>query len=64
MVQLQRDYHLSDEVFWEVFNARVLLNKDINVNEFLNDLKRSAARRISLFSLYAPCILSTQPDGK
>ena len=44
MVQLQRDYHLSDEVFWEVFNARVLLNKDINVNEFLNDLKRSAAR--------------------
>ncbi|GAA4419856.1 hypothetical protein GCM10023187_54590 [Nibrella viscosa] len=38
MIRLQRDYDLSDELFWEVFNNRVLLNKKINVEEFLRDV--------------------------
>ncbi|MVM38633.1 hypothetical protein GO730_15535 [Spirosoma sp. HMF3257] len=38
MIRLQRDYQLSDELFWEVFNARVLLNEQIDVNAFLSDL--------------------------
>lgn len=37
MIRLQRDYILSDELFWEVFNARVLLNEQVDVNEFLSD---------------------------
>lgn len=41
MVRLQRDYQLSDELFWEVFNARVLLNEEIDVNEFLSDIDTS-----------------------
>lgn len=38
MVRLQRDYQLSDELFWQIFNARVLLNEDIDINELLRDL--------------------------
>ncbi|MFD2932956.1 hypothetical protein [Spirosoma flavum] len=38
MVRLQRDYQLSDELFWEIFNARVLLNEPINIDEFISDL--------------------------
>lgn len=44
MIRLQRDYQLSDELFWEVFNARVLLNEQIDVNAFVGDLNRPAAR--------------------
>ena len=40
MIQVQRDYYLPDELFWEVFNARVLLNQPIDVNEFLNGSRR------------------------
>lgn len=34
MIQLQKDYQLSDELFWEIFNTRVLLNEHIDVNSF------------------------------
>ncbi len=44
MIRLQRDYQLSDELFWEIFNARVLLNEQIDVNAFVGDLNRPAAR--------------------
>ncbi|QHV99653.1 hypothetical protein [Spirosoma endbachense] len=37
MVQLQRNYQLSDELFWEIFNERVLLDKQIDVNAFVRD---------------------------
>lgn len=37
MILLQQEYELSDELFWEIFNARVLLNEQVNVNEFLQD---------------------------
>lgn len=43
MIRLQRDYQLSDELFWEIFNARVLLNEAIDVNEFMNDVNRASA---------------------
>ncbi|GAB4022094.1 hypothetical protein GCM10028808_68870 [Spirosoma migulaei] len=42
MIRLQRDYQLSDELFWEVFNTRVLLNEQIDVNAFLSDLNAPA----------------------
>ncbi|WP_345246254.1 hypothetical protein [Nibrella saemangeumensis] len=38
MIRLQRDYNLSDELFWEVFNNRVLLNEQIDVDDFLRDV--------------------------
>jgi hypothetical protein len=41
MVQLQRDYQLSDELFWEIFNTRVLLNEQIDVNAYVRDLNLS-----------------------
>lgn len=44
MIRLQQDYHLSDELFWEVFNTRVLLNEQIDVNEFVRDLAIPSAR--------------------
>ncbi|QDK82257.1 hypothetical protein EXU85_28055 [Spirosoma sp. KCTC 42546] len=43
MIRLQRDYQLSDELFWEVFNTRVLLNEQIDVNAFLSDLNAPVA---------------------
>lgn len=44
MIRLQRDYQLSDELFWEVFNARVLLNEQIDVNAFLSDQNAPVAQ--------------------
>ncbi|GAB4032224.1 hypothetical protein [Spirosoma jeollabukense] len=44
MVRLQRDYQISDELFWEIFNARVLLNEQLDVNGFLSDLNISVAQ--------------------
>ena len=44
MIRLQRDHQLSDELFWEVFNARVLLNEQIDVNAFLSDLNTPVAQ--------------------
>lgn len=32
MIRLQRDYQLSDELFWEAFDSRVLLNMPLNLN--------------------------------
>lgn len=34
MIRLQQKYDLSDELFWEIFNIRVLLNKPIDVDSF------------------------------
>lgn len=42
MVRLQRDYQISDELFWQIFNARVLLNQPIDMNAFLSDLPAAA----------------------
>jgi hypothetical protein len=35
MMRLQQRYQLSDELFWEIFNARVLLNEAIDVDAFV-----------------------------
>ncbi len=40
MVRLQRDYQISDELFWEIFNARVLLNEQIDIDKFIIDFNR------------------------
>ncbi len=44
MIRLQRDYQLSDEVFWEVFNTRVLLNEPIDVSAFVRDFHEPMAQ--------------------
>ena len=44
MVQLQRDYKIPDELFWEIFNARVLLNEQIDVTDFIRNRSGSSAR--------------------
>jgi hypothetical protein len=36
MLDLQNQYQLSDELFWEVFNNRVLLNRPINVQTYVH----------------------------
>ena len=43
MVRLQRDYQLPDELFWEIFNARVLLNEPIDIDAFITDSGKSPA---------------------
>ncbi|GAB2557679.1 hypothetical protein [Spirosoma aerophilum] len=43
MVRLQRDYQVSDELFWEFFNARVLLNEQVDIDEFICDFHLSPA---------------------
>ncbi len=43
MIRLQRDYQISDELFWEIFNARVLLNEQIDIDEFICDFHRIPA---------------------
>lgn len=40
MVRLQRNCQISDELFWEVFNARVLLNEQIDIDKFIIDFNR------------------------
>ena len=44
MIRLQREYDLSDELFWEVFNARVLLNEQIDVDNFVRDMNGPVGR--------------------
>jgi hypothetical protein len=44
MIRLQRDYQLSDELFWEIFNARVLLNEHIDVDDFVTDFNPTTAQ--------------------
>jgi len=34
MIRLQRDYQLSDELFWEAFDSRVLLNMPLNMTQY------------------------------
>ncbi len=36
MIRLQQDHQVPDELFWEIFNARVLLDEPIDVNAFFN----------------------------
>ena len=36
MIRLQQDHQIPDELFWEIFNTRVLLNEPINVDAFFN----------------------------
>ena len=36
MIRLQQDHLVPDELFWEIFNARVLLNQPIDVNAFFS----------------------------
>ncbi|AUD02559.1 hypothetical protein [Spirosoma pollinicola] len=43
MIRLQRDYQISDELFWEIFNTRVLLNEQIDIDEFICDFHRLPA---------------------
>ena len=44
MIRLQRECQVSDELFWEIFNARVLLNEQIDVNAFVRELEYPSAR--------------------
>ena len=44
MIRLQREYELSDELFWEIFNARVLLNEQIDVDTFVRDMNLPMGR--------------------
>lgn len=36
MIRLQNSYHIPDELFWVIFNARVLQNEQIDVDAFFN----------------------------
>ncbi|WP_080240931.1 hypothetical protein [Spirosoma rigui] len=45
MIRLQIRYQIPDELFWEIFNARVLQNEQIDVDAFFDtrtDLKGRA----------------------
>lgn len=44
MIRLQQDYQLPDELFWEIFNARVLLNEAIDMNAFVRNLPPTSAK--------------------
>ncbi|HLL93422.1 MAG TPA: hypothetical protein VK404_00500 [Spirosoma sp.] len=39
MMRLQQEHQVPDELFWEIFNARVLLNRQIDINAFLSSNK-------------------------
>ncbi|PRY21573.1 hypothetical protein CLV58_15011 [Spirosoma oryzae] len=41
MVRLQRDYQLSDELFWEAFDRRVLRNVPLNMTQYATMTVRS-----------------------
>lgn len=43
MMQVQKDYHLPDELFWRIFNTRVLLNKDIDIAGYMRGLNGPSA---------------------
>ena len=43
LIRIEREYQLSDELFWEVFNARVLLDQPIDLSTYMQHIpKRSA----------------------
>ncbi len=41
MIRLQRDYQLSDELFWEAFDNRVLQNVPLNMTQYATMTVRS-----------------------
>ncbi len=41
MIRLQRDYQLSDELFWEAFDNRVLRNVPLNMTQYATMTVRS-----------------------
>jgi|GEM_PF-2353390 len=43
MMQVQQQYNLPDELFWEIFNARVLLNQEIDVISYVQGRNRPSA---------------------
>lgn len=36
MIRLQQAHQIPDELYWEIFNTRVLLNQPIDVNALFN----------------------------
>jgi uncharacterized protein YdhG (YjbR/CyaY superfamily) len=36
MIRLQQEHQVPDELFWEIFNVRVLLNEQVDMNSFFN----------------------------
>ncbi len=43
MMQVQQHYNLPDELFWELFNTRVLLNQEIDVISYVQRRNRPSA---------------------
>lgn len=43
IMRVQQQYNLPDELFWEVFNIRVLLNEDIDMTGFIRAHNRPSA---------------------
>ncbi len=41
MIRLQRDYQLSDELFWEAFDNRVLRDVPLNMTQYATMTVRS-----------------------
>lgn len=44
MIRIQRDYQIPDELFWEIFNTRVLQNEPIDISACLGILTNSASQ--------------------
>ncbi len=44
MIRLQKDYQISDELFWEIFNARVLLNEHVDIDNLLTTMPDPIAK--------------------
>ena len=44
MIRLERDYQIPDELFWQIFNARVLLNEPVDINAFVSSFNSSLAQ--------------------
>lgn len=36
MIRLQQNHHVPDELFWEIFNVRVLLNEEVDMDAFFD----------------------------
>jgi len=44
MIRLQQDHLIPDELFWEIFNIRVLLNEPIDVDAFFSTQNDTSGR--------------------
>ena len=44
MVRLQSSYQLSDELFWEIFDARVLHDEPVDITVFLSSRNAPVAQ--------------------